>query len=326
MKYLPVLLLLFAMCLLYTVSAHGDHCGSSCGKHKSEHVASATPVLSEVWRNRVFAVLATLLVPFCSFLGMIVVTTLALAQTTFLPVLVSFGAGTMISSSLLSSLPEAFELIDDPHTVGYVVLAGVVCALVFEFLVHSISRHDHGHAHGDGCKTVEKVAGTVDVLVTEPSTCNSTKMESMAWNILISDGLHNAVDGILIGVTFTSSLTNGFKTTGLIILHELPQEVAELCILLHAGWPVRKALIRNAASTLTILIGVIAGLLLGPLSSIANYCMAFVAGEFLYIALGQLLPSMPNDSPKNVKIISNIAFFVGIMFFGVIGFMFPHCH
>lgn len=62
-------------------------------------------------------------------------------------------------------------------------------------------------------------------------------LNALAWNCLIGDALHNLVDGLLIGTTLsTAGPVRGALVTAIIVVHELPQEVAELCILLQAGW------------------------------------------------------------------------------------------
>eukprot|EP00474_Spongospora_subterranea_P006332 CRZ06790.1 hypothetical protein [Spongospora subterranea] len=318
------------------------YAGTTCGRSHGHNPESGS---DPQWHVYLTAIVSSMLVPFVSFLGMLAVKFFRVNAKTSLPILVKFGAGTMISSALLGFLPEAFEV---PHTesglhsesghthgfnlIGFTVLSGVICALVFEVLVHSISSHEHGHAHGDGCKIDRSAkpfteSGDNELTVVASTPCDSTKLESMAWNILISDALHNIVDGLLIGVAFMSTISNGFQTTLLVILHELPQEVAELCILLHAGWPMRKAIIRNAGSTLTIVFGTIIGLTVGSaFSNVSKYFMAFVGGQFLYIALGQLLPSIPHETSRTIKIMSSVAFFFGILLFGVTAFIFPHSH
>ena len=49
-------------------------------------------------------------------------------------------------------------------------------------------------------------------------------VSSVAWMIILGDGIHNFADGIAIGASFTSSLGVGVSTSLAILFHELPHE------------------------------------------------------------------------------------------------------
>ena len=55
---------------------------------------------------------------------------------------------------------------------------------------------------------------------------------SVAWMIILGDGIHNFADGIAIGASFTSSVGIGFSTSLAILFHEVPHEFGK-CMLLH---------------------------------------------------------------------------------------------
>ena len=49
-------------------------------------------------------------------------------------------------------------------------------------------------------------------------------ISSVAWMIILGDGIHNFADGIAIGASFTSSLGVGVSTSLAVFFHELPHE------------------------------------------------------------------------------------------------------
>ena len=278
------------------------------------------------------ALCACALVSLISLAGMLTVMKLGDSVLPWRLPIVGFGGGSMLGSALLLFLPESIDHIGDSKLLGGVILVGALSAMLSEMLIHCFAGHGHhhGHEHGEAAsastvtkkpaktetsKAVGDVMVSVDPEPVSPiSECQSS-LNSLAWNCLIGDSLHNFVDGILIGTTFGAlGPRDGALVTFVIVLHELPQEVADLCILLHAGWPMKRALIRNALSTTTILIGGVVGGVLGSQSigHLDVYCLAFVAGQFLYISLGQLIPSLSHLSKNRSKTGVAVAFGVGL--------------
>ena len=50
---------------------------------------------------------------------------------------------------------------------------------------------------------------------------------TLAWMITLSDGLHNFIDGLAIGASFTSSVFQGISTSVAIFCEEFPHELGE---------------------------------------------------------------------------------------------------
>lgn len=53
------------------------------------------------------------------------------------------------------------------------------------------------------------------------------KIAPVAWMIIIGDGLHNFIDGLAIGASFSSSTLVGVSTALAIFCEELPHELGE---------------------------------------------------------------------------------------------------
>lgn len=64
-------------------------------------------------------------------------------------------------------------------------------------------------------------------------TCRWLKGEGMsniktvAWMITVSDAVHNFIDGLAIGASFTLSLLTGFSTSIAIFCEEFPHELGK---------------------------------------------------------------------------------------------------
>ena len=58
-------------------------------------------------------------------------------------------------------------------------------------------------------------------------TVGKKKIAPVAWMIIIGDGLHNFIDGLAIGASFSSSTLVGVSTALAIFCEELPHELGE---------------------------------------------------------------------------------------------------
>jgi len=134
---------------------------------------------------------------------------------------------------------------------------------------------------------------------------------------IFSDVLHNIIDGVIIAAGFLVSIEVGIATTIAVALHEIPQEISDFGVLLHAGFTKGKALLVNFASALSSFIG--AGFVLIVHSSLDGampLLSAVTAGSFIYIAMADLIPELQ----KTTRLTRSLAQFVfviagiGIMF------------
>ena len=111
--------------------------------------------------------------------------------------------------------------------------------------------------------------------------------------ILIGDGLHNFLDGVLIAGAFLTDVHLGIVTSLAVAAHEIPQEVGDFALLLHSGYRRGKALFYNVLSSLTTVIGgVLAYYALSDLQHALPYVLAVAASSFIYIAVADLIPTL----------------------------------
>jgi zinc and cadmium transporter len=186
------------------------------------------------------------------------------ARARIVPWLVSYAVGALLGVALLAILPEALEALPSTRVFA-TLLAGILLFFVLEKLV--LWRHCHTHdceVHGNAASVV-----------------------------VIGDAFHNFVDGAVIAAAVMTSVPLGISTAIAVAAHEIPQEVGDFAILLHAGYSRSRALILNAASALAGTVGALLAVLFLDLTPrLLPYCLALAAASFLYVAMADLIPGL----------------------------------
>ncbi|NLF25079.1 MAG: ZIP family metal transporter, partial [Deltaproteobacteria bacterium] len=120
----------------------------------------------------------------------------------------------------------------------------------------------------------------------------------VGWLVLVADAVHNFIGGMFVGAAFITDTFLGVAAWLASAAHEVPQELGDFGVLLHAGWEKRRALLYNFISALTFpLGGVVAYFLSGDMD--VSFLIPFAAGNFIYIAAVDLVPEVRNSaSPK----------------------------
>jgi len=214
-----------------------------------------------------------------------------------LPHLVSFATGALLSAALLGLLPHAIEAagLSDAHKIGMALLGGLLLFFVLEKMVlwrhchedvcevHvNPEPHGHGHAHAHNHHNHN-----------HEDAHNARRDKASAMLILIGDGFHNVLDGVLIAAAFMTDVHLGVVTAIAVCAHEIPQEVGDLAILLNGGMSRVRALTLNMlASVTSVLGGVVAYFAMAEVQEVLPYAIAIAASSFLYIAVADLIPGL----------------------------------
>ncbi|KAE8597586.1 hypothetical protein XENTR_v10016524 [Xenopus tropicalis] len=108
---------------------------------------------------------------------------------------------------------------------------------------------------------------------------------TLAWMVIMGDGLHNFGDGLAIGAAFTEGLSSGLSTSVAVFCHELPHELGDFAVLLKSGMTVRQAVMYNGLSAMLAYLGMITGILIGHYAeNVSMWIFALTAGLFMYVA------------------------------------------
>lgn len=136
---------------------------------------------------------------------------------------------------------------------------------------------------------------------------------SFAYMNLYGDAVHNLIDGLIIGGAYLYSHSLGVTTTLAVCMHELPQEIGDLSVLLYAGFDRRKALLYNFVTSLTAFLGLILSILLSThVSQFTAILLPFSAGNFIYIAGSDLVPELQKEEKNRYTIIQITGIFLGL--------------
>jgi len=204
-------------------------------------------------------------------------------------------AGALLSGAFFHLIPEALEKIPVTNVFAYLMIGFILFFLIERFL-----HWHHCHRYGAKCKT-----------------------HPVSYLILIGDGVHNFIDGIIIGVSFIVSIPFGIITTLLIIGHEIPQELGDFGVLVYGGFSKYKALVYNFISQLMAVLGGILGYLFSTrVEGVIPFILPFAAGGFIYIAASDLIPELHKEPKLNKSLISFGFFLVGIAFMFLLKFLF----
>jgi zinc and cadmium transporter len=182
------------------------------------------------------------------------------------PWAISYAVGTLLGVSLLALLPQALERLPAGAALG-TLLGGVLAFFLLEKLV--LWRHCHD---------------THDCAV---------HTSSAASLVIVGDAFHTFVDGAVIAAAVLTSVPLGITTALAVATHEIPQEVGDVAILLRAGFSRGRAFTLNLLSGIGGILGAIG--MLAASQSIPNllpYVLAFAAGNFLYVAMSDLIPDL----------------------------------
>jgi len=177
--------------------------------------------------------------------------------------LVAFAAGSLIGGAFFHMLPAAVLASGDLATSSVYLVVGFAVFFVLEQFLH----YHHCHRASAECR------------------------QPLTYLVLIGDGLHNFLGGIAVAGTFLIDVRLGITTWLAAAAHEVPQELGDFAVLVHGGWPKRRALLFNALSASTFLLG-------GLVAYVASFrfelstLVAFAAGNFLYIGASDLVPEV----------------------------------
>jgi len=235
--------------------------------------------------NFVWALGASIIVSLISFVGVISLLLKENLLSKILLLLISFSAGALIGGAFLHLIPEAAE--KSVHGEVYLfVIVGFILFFILEKYLH------WRHCHKGKCE-----------------------IHTFTYLNLVGDGVHNFIDGLIIGSSFVININFGIATSFAIIMHKIPQEIGDFGVLVYGGLNKNKALFYNFLSALTAILGTIIGFVLANISdNFLKLLMPMAAGGFIYIASCDLIPELHKQQDLKKATISMVVFILGVAF------------
>jgi len=187
--------------------------------------------------------------------------------------LVALAAGTLLGGAFFHMIPEGGAHLP-PLTAAAWTLGGFATFLTLEQFLHW--HHSHG----------------VDPRGRKPVT----------YLVLIGDAAHNFLGGLGVASAYLLSPSAGIMAWIAAAAHEIPQELGDFGILVHGGWPRRRALLWNLLSALTFPLGGVLAWLLSRDLQVAGFVL-FAAGNFIYIAASDLIPEIKGEKAAGAAVL-----------------------
>ncbi len=235
-----------------------------------------------------YALVSVGIVSLVSLFGVFTLSLKAQLLKKYIFILVSLAVGALLGDAFLHLLPEAFEKIPNTAHLSIAIIVGI---LIFFILEKALHWHHH-----------------------HTETEEANQIRPIGRMILVSDGVHNFIDGLIIGASYLVGIEVGIATTIAIFLHEIPQEIGDFGILLHSGYSTLKALWLNFLSALIAILGTVIALTVGgKIEALALWLIPLSAGGFIYVAMSDLIPEMHKTHGMKDSVLQFITVVIGVL-------------
>lgn len=233
---------------------------------------------------------------------------------TRMQIMMSGVGGLMLGISLFQLFPHAVAGIGDLDIAVYALTAGLLFMFLliraFHFHAHDAAvEQSHDHPHGPGC-----THGTAHD--------RGPAAHELSWvGVALGMGVHTLIDGIALGAAIESAPTAAGWLAGLgafaaIALHKPLDALSISSVMAVAGWsPSRRAAVNMGFAlmcplgTVIFIVGV--RQLTGTQHFVTGLALAFSAGAFLCIALGDLLPEL--EFHRHDRLALTVALITGLL-------------
>jgi zinc and cadmium transporter len=238
-------------------------------------------------------VLSIIAVIITSAISLVGIFALFISEKTLRPYLfflVSVSAGALFGDAFIHLIPDALREADTGNLAPFYILFGI-------FFFFALEKFLHWHHHHE-----------------DESAEHDAHIHPVGPMVLIADLIHNFIDGVLIAASFLVSVPVGVATTVAVVLHEIPHEIGNVALLLHAGFTKKRAVLFNCYAALTSLVGAVLFVYgAGAIVNLSQIMIPFAAGGFIYIAGSDLVPELHKDVGVEKALIQSLGMVLGVL-------------
>jgi zinc and cadmium transporter len=270
---------------------------------------------------------------------------------TRMQLIMSFVAGLMLGVCFLHMVPHSMHATHSADLSMVWLVAGLLTTFflirAFQFHQHVSAEgvdapsHDASHEHDEHSHPHDGHEGHV-CEHGHPADLAHAKPHELSWvGVFIGLALHSALDGVAVAAAVTAEARAsgdgwaGWYLFGLgtflgVLLHKPLDALSVTSLMVAGGWPSRERRVVNAALALMCPLGAVAFYLGIGMSDVhhdlaVGCALAFSAGVFVCIALGDLLPELQFHTHDRIKL--SLALLLGVaVAMGVWLFEPPHVH
>jgi len=234
-----------------------------------------------------YAFISVIIVSLISLIGSFFISLKEDILKKYVHLFISLAIGALLGDAFIHLIPESFEKLPNTTIVSILIITGILIFFIIE-------KYLHWHHHEDDTE--------------------KNHVHPVGKLILVTDGFHNLIDGIIIGVSFFISIPIGIATTLAVILHEIPQEIGDFAVLIHSGYTRKKALYLNFFSALMAILGLIITIIFGNVAeTFSLWILPIAAGGFIYIAIADLIPELKETKKIKYSIFQILTILLGIL-------------
>jgi zinc and cadmium transporter len=224
-----------------------------------------------------------------------------------LPYLLGAAAGALLGTAVTHMLPEAMERVGIGNRLSMLLITGFLISFLLERLLWILfgkgNGHDHvGHLHLDS-----------DPIHHERELHSRI---GLVGNILLGGAVHSFMDGIAIATSFLVGHNIGVATTIAVLLHEVPHHIADVGVLVYSGLTRLRAVALNLLATFGCALGGVLVLVFGDRVNLANSLLPIAAANFLYIAIGILLPELQREQSGRRSVMQIVCLVLALLLIG----------
>ncbi|HEY2916372.1 MAG TPA: ZIP family metal transporter [Candidatus Limnocylindrales bacterium] len=201
----------------------------------------------------------------------------------------ALAAGVVVATAVADLLPEALALVGPAHQVrvGVAAVAGFIGFSLVEAFLHQTSFE-----HGDD-ESIDAGAGH-----DRPPDVLQGGRGALAILPPLSLILHSTLDGVAIGLAFQAGSDIGVIVLLAVLAHDFADGMNVVTLALEAARGARLAVVMLVLDALAPPFGAALSYLITLPPSGLGLLLAGVAGVFLAVGAGHLLPEAQHDDPR----------------------------